>query len=298
MLSTRQLEVIHAVMKAGSVTDAANALGVSQPAVSMILRECNEVAGFPLFVRRQGRLQPTSETYVLLPELERVFDGIRRVHRVLSDLKSANVGFVNIGSLPLVTDSIMPLLIRNIQASHAQIQVNLQDLSPDDIIEHVETDKVDFGLTLSPYPSQTSHIIDLFKSRLVFICHEEHPLAARSGIGPDDLADSQLITFNRSVPVGAVIENAFRLTSVPRRAAVEVTHTSTACILARHRVGVALIPELGLRYVNLDGLVHRPFTPATSIIVQLWLPQHKTLSRSAKLIVAALRRSAADFESA
>jgi DNA-binding transcriptional LysR family regulator len=295
-LSTRQLEVIHAVIKAGSVTDAAMSLGVSQPAVSMILRECSEVAGFPLFVRRQGRLQPTTETYVLLPELERVFEGMRRVQRLLSDLKDQTVGFVNIGSVPVVSDAIMPRLLRTFQANHPKIQVNLFGMNNDEVIDHIETDRVDFGLTLSPYPSQMSHIVDLIRTPLVFISHENHPLAQKQRIVPDDLVDSQLITFNRTLPIGVVIENAFRQTSARRTAAVEITHTSTACIMARHEVGVALVPELGLRQANLEGLVQRPFFPETHVIIQLWLPQHKTMSRSAKLALTALKKVATEFE--
>ena len=59
-LSFRQLQIIGAVGRSGSVTGAAAALGISQPAVSMMLKDCTQAAGFPLFVRRQGRLQPTA----------------------------------------------------------------------------------------------------------------------------------------------------------------------------------------------------------------------------------------------
>lgn len=294
-LSTRQLEVIHAVIKAGSVTDAAVSLGISQPAVSMILRECRELAGFPLFVRRQGRLQPTTETYVLLPELERVFEGMRHVQRLLSDLKDQAAGFVNIGSVPVVTDALMPHLLKHFHASHPKIQVNLFGMNNDEVIDHIESDRVDFGLTLSSYPSQTSHIIDLIHTPLVFISHESHPLAQKQRIVPDDLSDAQLITFNRTLPIGVVIENAFRQTSVRRTSAVEITHTSTACIMARQKVGVALVPEIGLLQANLDGVVQRPFFPETHVIVQLWLPQNKTMSRSARLALATLRKVAVEF---
>jgi len=50
-LTLRQLEMIRAVSRHGSVTAAAGALGVSQPAVSMMLRDCTAAAGFSLFMR-------------------------------------------------------------------------------------------------------------------------------------------------------------------------------------------------------------------------------------------------------
>lgn len=87
-LSVRQMEVIYAVARYGSVTEAARVLGISQPAVSVIIQECNRVAGVQLFERKQGRLQPTPETGALLPEIERVQTAMRRVPVASQGLRS------------------------------------------------------------------------------------------------------------------------------------------------------------------------------------------------------------------
>lgn len=293
-LSTRQLEVIHAVISAGSVTEAASALGISQPAVSMILRDCREIVGFPLFVRRQGRLQPTTETYVLLPELERVFEGMRHVQRLLSDLKDQTAGFVNIGSVPVVTDALMPQMLKQFQASHPKVLINLYGMMHAEVVEHIETGKLDFGLVITSHPGQGPNMIDLVRTPLVLVAHETHPLAKNDLVRPEDLVDSQLISFTRSLPLGAMIATALQGMEIRARAAVELTHASTALLMAQQQIGVALVPEIALRRANMEGLVRRPFVPKTDLIVQLLLPHTRALSRSARLALAALRKVAAD----
>src|SRR5690349_11759157 len=104
-LTFRQLQVLHAVSRTGSVTGAATALGVSQPAVSMMLRECSRIAGFAVFVRRHGRLQPTPETAGLMADLDRVFNGVERINRVIDDMRVTAVGTIQIAATPTLADN-------------------------------------------------------------------------------------------------------------------------------------------------------------------------------------------------
>src|SRR5271154_2441336 len=64
-MNLRQIEVFRAVMLAGSVTDAARLLRVSQPAVSRLLRHTEDRLGMPLFKRTKGRVYPTEQAQVL-----------------------------------------------------------------------------------------------------------------------------------------------------------------------------------------------------------------------------------------
>src|SRR4030095_13969649 len=99
-LTFRQLQIVHAVSRSGSVTGAAQALGVSQPAVSMMLKDCGPSAGVRLFVSPQGRVQPTTETAGLLIELERIFNGVDRINRVIDDMRTTTVGTIQIAATP------------------------------------------------------------------------------------------------------------------------------------------------------------------------------------------------------
>ena len=84
MLSYRQVEVFHAIMMAGSVSGAAERLGLSQPSVSKTLQTMEYDLGYLLFDRIKGRLQPTEEARALLQEAaQKGAELLRHVRRVL-----------------------------------------------------------------------------------------------------------------------------------------------------------------------------------------------------------------------
>ena len=72
-MRARQIEVFRMVMRCGTLTSAAEALNVSQPALSQILLHTEDELGFKLFQRVKGRLIPTPEAEDLYPEVERLF---------------------------------------------------------------------------------------------------------------------------------------------------------------------------------------------------------------------------------
>ena len=68
-MNLRQMQVFHAIMTHGSVTDAARALDVAQPSVSAVLKHAEQTLGAKLFARIGGRLVPTPEAEMLFPEV-------------------------------------------------------------------------------------------------------------------------------------------------------------------------------------------------------------------------------------
>src|SRR5262245_20330018 len=127
-LSFRQLEVMRAVIRSGSITGAADALGISQPAVSMMVRQCRNTAGFPLFVRSRGRLQPTPETAVLVADLERVFDGVDRINRLIDDMRVSNVGTIQIAATPTLAENLLPRALALFQQSRPNVRVTIHTM--------------------------------------------------------------------------------------------------------------------------------------------------------------------------
>src|SRR3546814_6538313 len=86
MMNRRQMEVFHAIMQTGSVTAAARVLHVTQPAVSAVLKHCEEQLGLKLFERTGGRLQPTREAEAIFPDIAGVFGQLEEVKDLTQDL--------------------------------------------------------------------------------------------------------------------------------------------------------------------------------------------------------------------
>lgn len=290
-LSIRQLQVIHSVASMGSVTAAAQSLGISQPAVSMMLRECSRQAGFPMFVRKQGRLQPSAETRVLLADLERLFDGVDRIGRLIEDMGDTQVGSIQIAATATLANNILPAAVAEFQKSRPRIQITVRTTDIPSVIQSVVREEVDLGLALAPLAQHDARAIDLCTADLVAVVSPAHPLAGRGRVEAADLVAYPLISFSRSQPLGALVEQAFRQSGTPRRVAIEVNQSSVACALARAGAGVAVIDPFWLIEARENGVVCLKFAPSTAVSAQVLVSRSATLSRPARLFLATMRRT-------
>lgn len=295
-LTFRQLQILHAVSLTGSITGAAAALGVSQPAVSMMLRECTRSAGFAVFVRRQGRLQPTAETAGLLTELERVFNGVDRINRLIEDMRVTAVGTIQIAATPTLADNLLPPAIALFQRTRPNIRVTISAMDNLNVVNEVAQEHVDLGLALSPYRQVDARQIELCAADLVCVVHQDSPLASRGTITPGDLADHPLISFRKTLPLGMVVEEAFRKAGVSQRIALEVNQSSVACALARAGAGVAIIDPFWLIGNRERQLVRLKLRPRAEVSAQVLVSRNTNLSRPARLFLAALRETADGFK--
>ena len=97
-MNARQLEVFRAIMRHGTLTAAAEAMNVSQPAVSKVLRHFESQIGYRLFERLGGRLVPTAEARLLIDDADRIFREIEAL-QILSDrIRDKQMGLLRIGA--------------------------------------------------------------------------------------------------------------------------------------------------------------------------------------------------------
>ena len=290
-LSFRQLEIVTAVGRAGSVTGAAAALGISQPAVSMMLKDCTQAAGFPLFVRRQGRLQPSAETRALLTDLERLFDSVDRINRLVDDMRTTAVGTIQIAATPTLADNLLPPAVALFQKTRPKVRITIHAMDSYNVVNHVVREYVDFGLALSPFANSDAREIELCAAELVCVVHPHNQLAKRVSITPSDLASHQLISFSKSLPLGVLVNEAFRSAGAAQRIALEVNQSSVACSLARVGAGVAIIDPFWLMGNPDPGLVQLKLRPRAEVRAQILVPKTAALSRTARLFLSTLRKT-------
>ena len=295
-LTLRQLEVVRAVARHGMVTLAAAELGVSQPAVSMMLREFAASAGFPLFERRGGRLQPTPELRVLVDDIERVFAGLDRINRLVEDARDISIGSVAIAATPTLAESLLPRAIATFRRRRPRIHIAVQTMDNTAVVDVVTQGGVDFGLVLTPIAESDAKLVPLCRGELVCVVHPEHPLAERRVVEPQDLASHKLISFSRSLPLGSLVEESFRAAGVPRRIALEVNQSSVALALVRAGAGVAVIDPFLVMDDRDHGVVCLPLRPSAGIEAHALIPREGSLSRPALMLLATLRRSSAPPE--
>jgi DNA-binding transcriptional LysR family regulator len=265
----REMEVFRRVMELGSVTAAAAALHVSQPAVTRMLQKAEQRLGFALFVREKRRLRPTAEAQILFPEALGTFASIHALERLADELRDGRTGILGISTIPSLASALLPDAIRRFRDRRPEASVTVQTFNSHEVIQRIAAHRDDLGIIIGPVGNQSLQVVELQSTGLSCVMPPAHPLAALRGIRPGNLQGVSLICPGRNLVLTEQVARAFAESNTPFRIAVEVSHAHAAIAMVRAGVGIALIDGFGLMGTRADDLVSRPFRPGIASTARL-----------------------------
>jgi len=258
----RQLEAFQAVAKTGSVTLAAQALNVSQPAVSRLLSDFSKTVTVELFVREGGRLVPTSEARYLLSEVGRVFKSLEHLEELNRDLSERKAGHLRIACLPGFATSHLPSVLVDFLNARPGVTATLEPDRPEHILDWIVRQQFDCGITdgFTGHPAVESQDVNI---RTVCVLPAGHPLAKLRVITPLDLEHENIIHTRRDSTFFSQLSKSFAEYGVLLNSWIEVRQFNTACAIISQGRGVSIVSALDADAFGAEGLVVREFEPET-----------------------------------
>ncbi len=284
-LTIRHFEMLRALITHGSITAAAEALCLTQPAVTKLLASLEEELGIVLFERTARGIIPTPETETLGPLVNKLLDNTFSIQRAAWDLREGNRGSLTIVTNPALSTGFIPSIISNFVRQRPKTKISLR-ISPARLIPQlVSSNQVDLGVVLFPEPDSNTEVYSLPAGKLVCILPRDHPLSAKSQISPHDLQSQNFISFHPFVNYGRMIMRMFEDAQVRYTPVVEVETCSSACGLVRAGVGVGIIDEFAV--IGVPDLVVRPLTHNLKVTVGVVHLRAKPLSNVAQQLIDA-----------
>ena len=289
MLNVRHLAVFRAVMQVGTVSGAARMLNVSQPAITKSLQLLEGHLSLTLFERIKGRLQPTPDSEVLMPEIERLFSSLDAVEQAADEVRHGQKGHLTLATVGNLATSLVATAIAAFLEKHPRIRVEIHALSTRRVVHEVSNNQVDLGLLDVPLAGGYSESIELCRSETACVVPKGHPLARKSEVTPLDLADQRIISFADDTMTGWMLREAFRAKGVPYPIRIVTNQTMTACVLARKGVGVALVDTFPLLPNVPADLAIIPFRPAIEFRPIVICPPGRPVSVAADRFIDTLQ---------
>jgi DNA-binding transcriptional LysR family regulator len=273
MMNLRQMEVFHAIMQTGSVTGAARALHVTQPAVSAVLKHCEAQLGLKLFERVRGRLRPTREAEAIFPDIAGVFGQLEDVKALTQDLAAGRLGRLRLaGSFP-IANGYLAQAVGEFVIERPKVQVDLQSLTSPQVVDYVVGRVVELGVVYGPVANPEVESEVLLRSSIACVMREDHPLARKRRVALSDLRDHALITYLPQTILRNRVDEALEAAGVVPDFKVQVAISITGIMLAYHNAGVALVEPFLIESLGLTGMVARPLSP--SIAIETLLVRHR-----------------------
>lgn len=274
----RQLQAFHAVIQKGTVTSAAQSLGISQPAISNLLAQLQETTSLSLFKREKGRLIPTPEASILYHEIDTVVRGMGRVDQLVSNLQNERIGTLQVACTHAVSFGFMTSLISDFTRNFPDVDVLYQTRYSQNIQEWVVSGLVEIGITEMPVLHE-----ELVSYPLSFTCQLavplSSPLADLDEFTPAVLDNIPFIVMGADHIISHRVRDLFAQANVRLRTKCQTHLFRSLLEFVKTGMGVALIDPFTLANDDGEGYVVRPFTPA--IQIEMALIHHKSRPVSA-----------------
>ncbi|CAN5497837.1 LysR substrate-binding domain-containing protein [soil metagenome] len=292
MINLKHLEVFNAVMRAGSVTGAARALHVTQPAVSAVVKHLETRLGMQLFERQGGRLTPTEEAVALMPDLEGIFGRVEALERLAQDLAGGRLGSLSIAAASPIANGYLAEAVAAFLRERPGVRVALQTIASPQVLDRVANREVVLGVAYEPVVSADVVTQVLSRATIGCILRDDHPLAALDAIDVQALEPYPLITYLPQALLRPYIDQAFSQAGISPKIAVQVGLSITGMALAYQGAGIALVETQLLDTLPLPGLVARQLTPAIELNTLLLTHRQAAPSILQDEFIALLRRHA------
>ena len=269
----REIEIFAAVMLHGTTTKAADALDITQPAVSKMLIQLTEKAGFQLFRKSRQRLIPTPEAHMLYAEVQRVFESARGISRAAKDIRELRSGRLNICALPAFGVTLLPSIIASFSRLHPSVSISLDIRSSMTVLQRASRNQLDIGIGVtSPEENPSIVIRALTSTPPVCVMPAGHPLSKLKVIQADDLDGLDFISMGPGDPVRRQLDALCEQRGVKRSLKVEV-HLSSACIsLVACGAGVAIVDRLSAWMAKDLPIEMRDFRPHLDLNISVYRP--------------------------
>ena len=299
MMNPRQVEAFRAVVQLGSMTNAAELLNISQPAVSRLIRDFEAHLELRLFRREGNRLVPEREALVLFQEVDLHYRGMAQIESVARDLRGHSAGTLTIAASHSLSTFFIPDITTEFLAERPNVKVSIASPASPDIIERVALQQFELGLVQIAGDYTGVRVLPLAIPAAVCILPFGHPLAAHEVLTPQLIAKENFISLGRNSPVRARADALFASLGIERPLGMEAALASTVRALVARGLGIAIVDPFAAAVMGDADVVVRAFSPVIPFDVAVVVPAHRSLSSNAQrfldLIRIRFREKAAQF---
>ena len=292
-LTLRQVEVVRAVMIAGTIQGAANLLGVSAPGISRLIRHTEENLGIRLFERRAGVFVPAAEAHAIFAMLEQVHRQMDNLNAAVSALQKGQEYTLSFASAPSIAQFIAARVIRSLRTRLPDLDIDLDILKIEETLDYLLLERGEMVIMSSPLDNPAVENTPLGEGRIMAIMPEGHELAARATVSIRDLVRFPFVGVDRSDPYGRILARPLDEAGLDPRYAMRGRFAQTIVSLVRHGLGVAVIDEFSVAEVYMPGLVRRPLVEPATITAWSVTKRGRQLSSFAETTVSLFRRELA-----
>jgi len=235
-----------AVADAGAITEAAERIGVTQPALSRRLQQLEDHLGVALLVRGRKGAQLTEIGRLVESEAQGIVARYDRMREMVSSHQRLEGGTVRIGGGATAVSFILPEAIAAFQAAHPQVRFQMREAGSSEIADDVVSGQLELGVVTLPVRDRELEVMPLATDRIVLVARHDHPLARRRRVRIQDLADQAFVAFEAGSALRQIIDAKLRDAGVEVNVVMELRSIPAILRMVSTTGNLAFVSQLGM----------------------------------------------------
>ncbi|MEQ9463800.1 MAG: LysR family transcriptional regulator [Haliea sp.] len=289
-ITIKQLRAFVAVARSRSFAEACGVLNLSQPALSVTIRNLEEAVGGRLLARTTRTLALTPEGSQFLPVAQRLLADWSAALEDLHDTFALRRGRLAIASMPSFASTTLPDLLQRFRQLHPEINITVHDVIAEDVVAMVRSGRVEAGIAFDPGMAEDLQFTPLFSDRFVAALPAGHPLLRRRQLRWSALGEEPFIALQHPSSIRSLLEQSLAASGISLRIEVETNHLVTIGRMVASGLGVSAMPTLCRQQLRELGVHTRPLlAPVIERRVGIVTRRRYPLSGPASALVSILR---------
>jgi DNA-binding transcriptional LysR family regulator len=257
------LEVLRSfvvVAEAGTISDAAIRLHISQSALSRRLQQLERELGADLLIRGRHGSELTAIGRLVAAESNIIVARFDNIGRDIVEHLDLRRGTVRIGGGATVVSYLLPDMIAEFQGLHRGVRFHVKEAGSHEIARAVADGGLDLGLVTLPVPTHRLRVEHLIVDDIVLVAARRHPLASQRQVTLADLAGRPFVAFETGSAIRNIIDGALRRAGVECDVVMELRSIPTMLKMVATTQSLAFVSRMsletapGLRSIKMRGL--------------------------------------------
>ncbi|EPC4044900.1 LysR family transcriptional regulator [Enterobacter mori] len=289
-LNLGYLATFRLVIQRGSFSAAADVLGISQPAVSLQIRQLEQFLQTRL-VERTGRgIKATAAGQALLIHGERIEQAVDETLRSVSAFNHDVSGTITLGTGATACIHLLPPLLQQLRSDYPLLRVGVTTGNTLDIVRAIEENRLDMGLVTLPVSGRALDVMPVMDEEFVFIASQAQQ-AMFTDLRPDALHTLPLIAFESGSGTRALIDGWFEASGLTIAPAMQLGSIEAIKRMVRSGLGYSIVPKMAVEQkADREGLCVSSLSPVLQRQLAVVMRQDKILSKGISGIIRILQQ--------
>ena len=251
-----QLEAFLTASRLHSFSRAAEALGVSQPSLSMRIMTLEAELGELLFHRVGRGVRLTDSGRAFLPYVQRGMDVLQRGKDAIESSRTAAAGRLHIGAARGISSAVLPSIVETFHRRHPGVDVAIRTGRSSEVLALVLSEEIQVGVARALYHPEivTTHLYD---EEIVLVTGPEHRFAKEGVASIYEVGSQPLIVYDKESTYFVLIDRVCREAGIVPNISMDLDSIESTKRMIEHGLGVSFLPYSSIqRELDMGTLAH------------------------------------------